>query len=42
MLGIETINGFELVDFYYILPAENILFSPLDQVLELASECAAI
>jgi hypothetical protein len=42
MLGIETINGFELVDFYGILPAEDILSSLLDQVLELVSECAAI
>jgi hypothetical protein len=42
MLGIETINGFELIDFYCIFPAEDILSSLLDQVVELASTYVAI
>jgi hypothetical protein len=38
----EVINGFKLVNFYCILPGKDILSSPLDQVLELASEYMTI
>jgi hypothetical protein len=42
MLGMEIINGFELVDFGCIFPVEDIPSPALNQVLELSSKCATI
>jgi hypothetical protein len=40
--GMEVINGFELIDFYCILLGKDVPSSPLNQVLELASQYMAI
>jgi hypothetical protein len=38
----ENVNCFELVNFSYIFPGEDIPSEPLDQVLELSSKCGTI